>query len=120
MPRSYPEFEEAAEIRRQTLEEVSRLGQAQADFRPTKGKWSVGEVLDHLLKTDAVILREPEVVFNQRRRGLPFVYRGIADIDTSIPFVLKPVLPFFEIPFGLGNALIPPQVRRFLTGNRRL
>ena len=30
------------------------------------------------------------------------------------------MLPFFEIPFGVGNALIPGSVRRFLTGNRRL
>ena len=120
MPRTYPEFEQAVATRQKTLEMIQGLSQEQVDFRPGRGKWSVGEVLDHLLKTDAVISRELEVVFSQRRRGLPFVYRGIADIDTSVPFVLKPVLPFFEIPFGLANAMVPAQVRRFLTGNRRL
>ena len=34
--------------------------------------------------------------------------------------MLKPVLPFVEIPFSFGNAMVPGPVRRFLTGNRRL
>lgn len=120
MTRRYPEFKQALATRQRTLEAVESLSQKQSDFRPAPGKWSVGEVLDHLLRTDALIVRELEVVFRRRRLGLPFVYRGLADVDTTLPAALRPVLPFFEVPFGFANALVPPPVRRFLTGNRRL
>ncbi len=118
--RPHKEFTSAEAVRHRTLDMVAELSQEQADFRAAPNKWSAGEVLDHLVKTDTVIARELEVVFNQRRRGLPFVYRSVADVDTSVPFILRPVLPFFEIPFGIANSLVPPALRRSFTGNRNL
>ncbi len=118
--RSYKDFKSAEAVRAVTLEMVAGLSQEQADLQPDPNKWSAGQVLDHLVKTDTVIARELEVVFNQRRRGLPFTYRSVADVDTSVPFIFKPVLPFFEIPFGIANSLVPPAVRRSFTSNRRL
>ncbi|MBI4589164.1 MAG: DinB family protein [Candidatus Rokubacteria bacterium] len=35
-------------VRRDILEEVQGLSQAQADWRPSEGDWSVGEILHHL------------------------------------------------------------------------
>ncbi|MEM7357144.1 MAG: DinB family protein [Acidobacteriota bacterium] len=120
MNRKYMEFESARAVRRQTLSRVQDLDQKQADYRPGRGKWSVGEVLDHLVKLDDLIVRELGVAIERRRLGLPFVYRGIADIDTTLPWVLKPVLPFFEVPFSIFNTAVPQPVRRALTGNRRI
>ena len=120
MARKYMEFESARAVRRQTLARVEGLDQKQSDYRPGRGKWSVGEVLDHLIKLDDLIVRELGVAIERRRLGLPFVYRGIADIDTSLPWVLKPVLPFFEVPFSVFNTALPQPVRRALTGNRRI
>ena len=118
--KTYPEFTEACSIRRETLALVADLDQHQSEFRPGPKKWSVGQVLDHLVKLDTLIVRELEVTLNQRSRGIPFVYRGAADIDTTIPWALRPVLPFFEIPFGILNSTVPQSLRRRLTGNRRL
>ena len=118
MPRTYSQFDDAREIRRETLGMVEGLDQTQSEFRPNADKWSVGELLDHLIKLDGLIVRELEVAINQRRRGLPFVYRGVADIDTTVPWVLRPVLPFLEVPFGVFNAVVPLPVRNAFTGNR--
>ncbi len=120
MPRTYEQFDEAREVRQETLDLVEDFSQTQSDFRPDADTWSVGQVLDHLLKLDALIVRELEVAINQRRRGLPFIYRGVADIDTTIPWVLRPVLPFVEVPFGVFNAVVPLPVRNAFTGNRSI
>ena len=116
--RTYEEFDDARAIRHETLALVEELDQEQAEFRPDADKWSVGEVLDHLLKLDALIVRELEVAIQQRRRGLPFVYRSLADIDVSVPWVLRPVMPFVEIPFAFANSVFPQSLRRSLTGSR--
>lgn len=120
MSRTYEELEDARATRSATLALVEKLDQEQSEYRPGADKWSVGEVLDHLLRVDAVIVREIGVALDQRQRGLPFVYRGLADVDSNVPWVLRPVLPFFEVPFGLFNALVPPRLRRFLIRDRRL
>lgn len=114
------QFEEARRIRFDTLESVEHLCQEGADACPRPGAWSAGEVLDHLIKVDRLIIRELDVTFQQRRRGIPFTYRSVADVDTSIPWMARPLLPFFEIPFSFFNAVIPLSVRNALTGNRRL
>lgn len=120
MARNYVEFDRARAIRADTLSLVSKLDQGQSEHRANSGKWSVGEVLDHLVKLDTLIVRELEVALNQSSRGLPFVYRGIADVDTTIPWVLRPVLPLVEVPFGFFNTVLPQSVRRAFTGNRTI
>jgi len=120
MPRTYEAFEQAHAIRRETISLVEGLDQGQSELRPAPGKWSVGQVLDHLVRLDALIVRELDVALNQRRRGLPFIYRSIADVDTSIPWVVRPILPFFEVPFSLFNTVVPQALRRALTGNRSI
>ncbi len=118
MSKTYQEFEDARAVRVETLSLVEGLDQEQADFRPAEDGWSVGEVLDHLVKLDALIVRELEVTLDQRRSGIPFVYRSLGDVDTTLPWVLRPILPFFEIPFSFFNAVFPQSLRRALTGNR--
>lgn len=120
MSKTYQEFTDARAVRLETLSLVEGLDQEQADFRPAEDKWSVGEVLDHLLKLDALVIRELEVTLDQRRSGIPFVYRSLGDVDTTLPWVLRPILPFFEIPFSVFNAVFPQSLRRALTGNRSI
>ena len=120
MTRTYKEFDHARTVRQETLSLVEGVDQRQSEYRPGSGKWSVGQVLDHLVKLDALIVRELEVTFNQRRRGVSFVYRGVADIDTTIPWVLRPILPFLEVPFSFFNTVLPQSLRRAFTGNRSI
>ena len=118
--RTYDEFEEFRSVRRGTLALVENLDQRQSEAQAEEGLWSVGQVLDHLVKLDVLIVRELDVALGQKQRGLPFVYRGIADIDSTIPWVLRPVLPFFEVPFSFFNVVVPAGARRAITGNRSL
>jgi len=120
MSRTYKEFDDARAIRRETLALVEGLDQEQSEFRPAEDKWSVGQVLDHLLKLDELVIRELEITLDQRRSGLPFVYRSLGDVDTTLPWVLRPILPFVEIPFSFFNAVFPQSWRRALTGNRNI
>lgn len=120
MAASYEEFTEAWEIRKETLRLVEGIDQAQSEHRVRPEIWSPGEVLDHLVRLDRMIVRELETTLSQRRRGLPFVYRGIADIDSSIPWIFRPILPFFEVPFGFVNSLLPQVTRRAFTGSRSI
>ena len=120
MPRTCQELEEARATRFETLSIVADLDQEQSEHRPEPEKWSVGEVLDHLLKLDAFVVRELEMTLAQRRRGLPLTYRSIADVDTTIPWVLRPVLPLIEVPFAFANAVFPQSLRRSILGSRRV
>ena len=43
---------------------------------------------------------------------LYYAYILVADIDTTIPWVLRPVLPFFEVPFSVFNTVLPQAARR--------
>ena len=120
MAETHPELEEARATRLETLSIVADLDQEQSERRPEPEKWSAGEVLDHLLKLDVFVVRELEMTLAQRRRGLPLTYRSIADVDTTIPWILRPVLPFVEIPFAFANAVFPQSLRRSILGSRRI
>ncbi|MEM9594011.1 MAG: DinB family protein [Acidobacteriota bacterium] len=120
MPKTYREYDDALATRHDTLSLVAGLSQEQADYRPAPGKWSVGEVLDHLLKTDEIVAKEIRVAIRRRRKGAPLVYRGISAFGVPIPKLLRPALPFFEVPFSVFNAAVPAGVRRAVTGNRRV
>jgi hypothetical protein len=41
-------WSEMEAVRAQVLKEVDGLSQAQADWRPAEGEWSIGEILSHL------------------------------------------------------------------------
>ena len=45
-------FDDLASARAQTLSLVATLTQRQVDFSPRAGSWSIGEVLDHLLRAE--------------------------------------------------------------------
>ena len=76
-----PEIDEARATRFETLALLDGLDQQQLDYRPAAGKWSAGEIVDHLLKADAFYLRELEELLRRARAGrLPFLFRSVAEI----------------------------------------
>lgn len=119
-PRRYSQFKNARKVRRATLRLVADVTQVQSEQRPAAGKWSVGEVLDHLLKLDDLVVRELEVALKPRPMGLPFVYRGITDLDAGVPSLLRPMLPLMELPFDFMNVCLPQAIRLRLFRNRNV
>ena len=65
-------FDEFHDGRAKTLSLVRDLTQAQLDFSPSSRKWSVGEVLDHLVRVDEVFRDEYDelrAAFERRGTG---------------------------------------------------
>jgi len=105
--------------RAQTMAMVDGLTQAQIDHVPARGKWSVGEVLDHLIlgqRLNACYIAE---VIEMKKAGRQPVRKlSFSDVDVSVGYIPKSVLPVLEAPFTILNMFVPAGVRDFMTRNR--
>jgi uncharacterized damage-inducible protein DinB len=105
--------------RAQTLALVRDLSQSQMDYAPVTGKWSVGEVLDHLVLAERFFRGEITQLIALKRAGRkPVLQRSFKDLNIAIGFLPKSLLPFLEIPFTLFNPLVPRVVKEFLLRSR--
>src|SRR5215218_861929 len=107
--------------REDTFKLTAPLSQAQLDHSPAPGKWSAGEVLDHLSKTDALYRREIALLVDLVKSGKrPYAKRGFADLYAAPAPVPKAWLRFLEVPFGLMSRLMPKSVGASMAANRKL
>jgi hypothetical protein len=91
-----------------TLELVRDLNQTQSDYVPAPGKWSIGEVLDHLLLAEKLYRDSIATLIQLEKAGLrPVISKSFSEIDTSIAYLPKSVLPFLDVPFTLLNIVVP-------------
>ncbi|HEY1379870.1 MAG TPA: DinB family protein, partial [Gemmataceae bacterium] len=105
--------------RGRTLDLVRTLSQAEADARPVPGRWSVGEVLDHLLLAERFFRGEVRQLAALARAGRePVLHRRFADLDISLGPVPRAALPLFTLPLRLVNPFVPRFVRDFLLTSR--
>ena len=105
--------------RQRTLELIEGLTQTQIAFSPGSGQWSVGEILDHLLLAEALNRREiAELIAMQKSGRRPYLQRTFADMNVSIAFIPKSMLPSLEVPFRMLNMMVPRTAREFLTRYR--
>jgi uncharacterized damage-inducible protein DinB len=105
--------------RARTLALVRDLTQAQADYTPAQGRWSVGEVLDHLLLSEKFFRGEITRLIKLRRAGLePVLRRSLRDLNISVRFLPRPLVPLMEVPFTLFSLLTPRPVQEFLLRSR--
>ena len=105
--------------RRETLESAAGLSQRQLDFKPAPAKWSIGEVFDHLAKVDSTYRSEiAELVRRAEAGERPYLRRSFRDIDVSMMFLPKPLLPLFEVPFTLSSRLMPRAVAGWMASSR--
>ena len=113
------ELDEVRRARRDTLERVAGLGQAQLDFRPAPGKWSVGEVLDHLALAEGVYRREIEELVRRAESGAePVLRRSFSDIDVSMFYIPRSVLPLLDLPFTMMTRLMPRRMGEYMASAR--
>jgi uncharacterized damage-inducible protein DinB len=78
------QLEAFRQAREDTLQLAAPLSQEQLDRSPAPGKWSAGEVLDHLAKTDAMNRSEIAQLVDLARSGRsPSVKRHFADLDAA-------------------------------------
>lgn len=106
-------------IRARTLAMVQGLSQAQMDYSPAPGTWSIGEVLDHLILSVDVIRGDIADLIELTKAGRqPLLYRSVADFNITTFFIPKFVLPFLEVPFNFLGMFVPDSVREFFVRYR--
>ena len=107
--------------REDTFRLTAPLSQAQLDRSPAPGKWSPGEVLDHLSKTAALYRREIALLIDLAKSGKrPYARRGFSDLDAAPAGIPKPWLRFLEVPFGLMSRLMPKSLGASMAANRKV
>ena len=110
-----------AATRARTLALVGGLDQAALDRRPRPDKWSVGEVLDHLLLAQDYVRGEMARLIELARSGRPaFLRRSFSEVDISITFIPRPLLSLFELPIWFLGRFVPGSFRELILRNRIL
>lgn len=105
--------------RSETLALAGAVNDQQASFTPAAGKWSIGEVLDHILLAEKLYRDRFEKLIAMKRAGQkPELRSSFEEINTSVMFIPRPVLPALEVPFRMLNLFLPGAVRETLTRHR--
>ncbi len=99
-------------IRTKTCELVDSFTDEQMNFVPKAGKWSIGEVVDHLILSEGIYRGEIQTLIGLKRAGkTPAIHRSLREINASIAFIPKSALPFLEIPLSMVTWMVPSMVR---------
>jgi len=110
-------LEEVRKTRTETLEMVANLSQSEIEFS-AEGQWSIGEVLDHLAKSDATYLREIEKLIDLKKRGKkPQIVVSLSKMEFGFPLIPKPLLPFADLPMAVFNYFLPNSARELILRN---
>ena len=110
------ELELLRRTRAGTLRLCSGISQAQSEFAPGPGKWSVGEVLDHLLLAEKFYRQVfAQLIDLQKSGARPVISSGFSQVNTSVAGIPKSFLPMLEVPFTIFNMFVPSAVREAMT-----
>ena len=110
---------ELSATRVHTLTLAEGLTQEQLDRAPAGGGWSAGEVLDHVLLAERTNRQQIDQLVGLVRAGRrPELRLSFTDVNVSVAFLPRAVLPLLEAPLTLMNAFVPDCLRTYLTRNR--
>lgn len=99
-------------IRGETLRLVEELNKEQAEVPPAPGKWSVSEVLDHLVLAEDLYRKKiSELIALQKSGKKADIRSDSSEINTSILFFPPQLLPFLELPLTIFNFFVPSFLR---------
>jgi uncharacterized protein (TIGR02246 family) len=102
-----------------TLGLVEGLSQQEFDWTPGAGKWSIGEVLDHLLRAEQFFRRDLEQLAEALQARRPMHIRhSFRDLDIGIPFVPKSWMPALDLPLTFAMFFVPPTMVNFIASSR--
>lgn len=109
-------LKEFASARALTCSAVGPLSQAQLDFSPRSGRWSVGEIADHLLLAEDLYRGEVVQLVELARAGQPtYRRRSFSDVNVAPLHLPIAVLSALEVPLGFMSRLMPDSVRSLMT-----
>jgi len=105
--------------RARTLAMVEGLTQTQLDYKPASNRWSIGEVLDHMLLAEHLNREQIAKLIQLKREGQrPELILSFSDLNISVVGVPLFLLPLFETPLTIMNMFVPDSLRNFLTRTR--
>lgn len=112
-------LDEFRATRERTLAMVKGLTQEQFDFVPAPDRWSIGEVLDHMLLAERLNRDQIATLIDLKRKGRkPELNLSFSDLNISVAGVPQTVLSLLEVPLTLMNMFVPNSLRNYLTRNR--
>lgn len=101
--------------RESTLAIIQDLTQAQADFFPAKGVWSIGQNIGHLLLTDGLYRTWIQrLVDASKKGGARNIVLTFREIDNSVAFIPRDVIPKLILPLNVMNLFVPRALRETL------
>lgn len=88
---------------------------------PPAPRWSIGEVLDHLIRFETVFRKDFATIIALKLSGRdPELRLGFREIDVSFAFIPRLFLPILEIPVSAFSQAVPNAMVEYLTKNRLL
>jgi hypothetical protein len=102
-------------VRTTTLEFLASLSQRQVDFCPAPGKWSIAQIVDHITLIDG--LYQPvfrQMIERARTGNEEILHIDIREMDPTIGYLPRAVMPFVAPAFSLFSTLLPHAVRETL------
>jgi hypothetical protein len=112
-------LDEFRATRTRTLEITKGLTQKQLDFIPARDRWSISEVLDHVLLAEGLNRDQIVKLIQLKREGQrPELILTFSDLNISVAGVPPSVLQLLEAPLTLANMFVPDFLRNYLTRTR--
>ena len=113
------DLEDLQAVRLRSLDLIRPLSQAELDCIPAVNKWSVGEIVDHIILAGELLRRKMEDLIQLKRSGQrPFLRQTFSDIDVGFSFIPKALPPLVDIPFAFSPSFLIGPVRDFVVKHR--
>lgn len=101
-----------AEVRASTIRMAASLTAEQADFAPDRSSWSVAQILDHVLRTEALYRAQMKRLLSLAREGRGSnIAISLREVDLALPFVPQALMPLMAAPLAFMNMFVPSAAR---------
>ncbi len=98
--------------RQETIALIRDLTQEQADFSPAPRVWSMGQNVEHLLLTEKLYRTQIRNLIDLAKKGgRKNIDLTFEQIDTSLAFIPREVMPIFTVPLNMFNRFVPQVIR---------
>ena len=112
-------LDEFRATRESTLAMTKALSQKDFDYSAAPNRWSIGEVLDHMLLAERLNREQIAKLIHLQRAGQrPELVLTFSDLNISVVGVPRSLLTLLEGPLTLMNMFVPDALRNYLTRKR--